>query len=148
MKHNRGFTLIELMVVIAILGVLAAIAVPQYNGYVLKSKLTEGFNNLSDLRTRLEQFYQDNRMYADAGGVCGRDAGGTIRVAMPAYPTVKHFTYTCTSTNAGQGFLLTATANDLGFTYTVTETNIKATTAVPAGYTTNTACWVSSKSGC
>lgn len=146
MEHNRGFTLIELMVVIAILGILATIAVPQYNGYILKSKLTEGFNNLSDLRTRLEQFYQDNRMYADAAGVCGKDAGGTVRVAMPTTPVVKYFTYTCTSTNAGQGFLLSATGQ--GFTYTLTETNVKATTTVPAGYTTNTACWVSNKSGC
>lgn len=146
MRNNRGFTLIELMVVVAILGVLAAIAVPQYGNYVLKSKLTEGFNNLSDLRTRLEQFYQDNRMYANAAGVCGKDNGGTVRVAMPTTPTVKYFTYTCASTNGGQGFLLTATGQ--GFVYTVTEANVKATTTVPAGYTTNAACWVSSRSGC
>jgi type IV pilus assembly protein PilE len=146
MKNNRGFTLIELMVVIAILGILVAIAVPQYSDYVLKSRLTESFTNLSDLRTRLEQFYQDNRMYADAAGVCGKDSAGTVRVAMPTTPVVRYFTYTCASTNSGQGFLLTATGQ--GFTYTVNETNGKATTTVPAGYTANAACWVSSKSGC
>lgn len=146
MKNNRGFTLIELMVVIAILGILAAIAVPQYTDYILKSKLTESFNTLADLRTRLEQFYQDNRMYADGAGICGKESGGTVRVAMPTTPTVKYFTYTCTSTNGGQGFLLTATGQ--GFTYTLNETNVKATTVAKTGYPTNTACWVYSKSGC
>lgn len=143
MKKNQGFTLIELMIVVAIIGILAAIAVPQYNEYVTKSRMTEAFNTLSDLRTRMEQYYQDNRAYNN-GAACG--------VTMPTAPAVTNFTYACALTNANQGFTLTATGvttrSVKGFTYTVNETNLRATTSVPTGYTANPGCWVSSKGGC
>ncbi len=57
-KMQKGFTLIELMIVIAIIGILAAIAIPQYQDYVTRSKITEGFNLAAPAKTALAETYQ------------------------------------------------------------------------------------------
>lgn len=61
MKNQNGFTLIELMIVVAIIGVLAAIAIPQYNDYTARSQLSEAIVLLSGFKTPVaEQFSNDN----------------------------------------------------------------------------------------
>ncbi len=71
-----GFTLIEVMITVAVVAILAAVALPQYFDYVTRSRLVEAKTSLVDMRTRLEQYFLDNRTYPDdvhrARGGAGR----------------------------------------------------------------------------
>ena len=138
-RTSRGFTLIELMVTVAIIAILAAIAVPSYTDYVIRGRIPQATNNLSTLRVQLEQHFQDNRTYV---GAC---EAGTVA---PLPPT-DDFEYTCpTLTEDEFSVVATGTGSMSGFTYTLDQSNTKATTAVPDGWgTAPVACWVLSKGG-
>jgi type IV pilus assembly protein PilE len=154
--NNSGFTLIELMITIAIIAVLAAIAVPNYTDYVTRSKFTEAHGHLSDLRVKMEQYYQDNRRYSTTigGGTCGIPGGNA-----PTVLNAKYFAYTCASagTNAAgdQTYTLTATGQSTqglqGIAFTINQSNGRATTVTAStpmaekGYAANTGCWVLKK---
>jgi type IV pilus assembly protein PilE len=154
MRQSKGFTLIEIMVVVAIVAILAAIAIPSYTDYVTRSKLQEATTNLSDLRVRMEQYYLDNRRYSAtaAGGICGIPGGNTPAVANPRY-----FTYACASATlqAGvgdQSYTITATGAAAqgmgGFVLTINQANTRRTAGVGAGWTVPAAdCWVRRKGG-
>ena len=62
-KSNNGFTLIEILVSMAILGILAAIAMPAYNGYIKVAKMSEAHNNLAALRLAEEENYLETNSY-------------------------------------------------------------------------------------
>ena len=66
MKRIRGFSLIELLVAVAIVSILASIAIPGYRDYVRRGKLAEAYTNLASQRVKMEQFYQDTRTYNNA----------------------------------------------------------------------------------
>ncbi|MBA2689311.1 MAG: prepilin-type N-terminal cleavage/methylation domain-containing protein [Burkholderiales bacterium] len=146
MKKNFGFTLIELMVVVVIIGILAAIAFPNYTAYVVRGKVAEATSGLADYRVKLEQYYQDNRNYGvAAASPCGT-AGPPV---VPALPTGQYFTFTCTVGATDQTYTATAT-NKVnvglgavgGYTFTVDTVNAK-TTGNFAGAAENKACWIS-----
>ena len=138
-KRARGFTLIELMVTVAIIAVLASIAVPAYSDYVIRGRIPQATNNLSTLRVQLEQHFQDNRTYV---GAC---AAGTVAPLPPS----DDFDYTCpTLTEDTFTVVATGTGTMDGFVYTIDEANTRTTTAVKEGWgTAPVACWVLSKGG-
>lgn len=151
MSVQKGFTLIELMIVVAIVAILAAISIPAYNDYITRSKLAEATSTLSSLRTNMEQYYQDNRTYLTPAGDCG--IGAT-----PAANT-KYFTISCggalphPSAPAATTYIIAATGigSMAGFTFTINQANAKATFAAPVakGWTlpNPNSCWVSKKGG-
>lgn len=143
MKVQRGFTLIELMIVIVIGSILAAVAMPAYNDYIRQSKLGEAHAQLASMRVKLEQYFLDNRTYV---GAC---AANTV-APLPASPEVKYFVYTCPALTATT-YLIQASGDAAqgagGFTFTVDQANARATTAVPAGWTANATCWITRKGG-
>ena len=64
-SSQNGFTLIELLITMAILGILAAIAIPAYNGYITTAKMSEAQNNLASLRLAEEENYLETNSYFD-----------------------------------------------------------------------------------
>jgi len=147
MSAQRGFTLLELMIVVAVIGILAMIGLPSYSDYVKRGKIAEATSSLSDVRVKMEQFFLDNRTYV------GSDAAN-----LPCNTTVlgtgkKHFTYACSNLGAGT-YTVTATGvgteGMTGFTYTVDQQNARQTTAAPTGWaaaTMPTNCWITKKGG-
>ena len=140
MLKFRGFTLIEIMVTVAIIAILVAIGYPSYADYVRRGRITEAISGLSSMRVTMERFFQDNRTYT----------GGCPAAALP--PNTAYFTYSCTTT-AGPpaGYTVTATGASTmaGFVYTIDQNNIRRTTlAGTTGWNGDgSACWVMKKDG-
>lgn len=129
MKMQKGFTLIEMMIVVAVIGILASIAIPAYSDYVTRGRLVEGTSALADGRIRMEQFFQDNRTYT--GGPC------------PA--ATANFTYACNNLTAITYTITAAGRGNLAaFSYTINQANTKGSNT-PWG--NSTTCWVRNKGG-
>jgi type IV pilus assembly protein PilE len=123
---QMGFTLLELMIVVAIIGILTSIVLPSYKNYVTKAKITEATSELSDLRIKMEQFYQDNRTYVNGPCVGASDiASFTISCGTPTQNN-----YTITAQGIG---------SVTGYNYSINAANARLSTTPKGG--TNKTCW-------
>ncbi len=129
MKRAAGFTLVELMVVVAIIGILASVAVPAYSDYVTRGKLVEATTQLADGRIKMEQFFQDNRTYI----------GGPLPQA------TKYFTYSFTNDPTATTYDIAADGigSLAGFTYSIDQNNTKSSNTPHWG--NGATCWIMRK---
>lgn len=145
-KASNGFTLIEVMIVVAILAIIAAIAVPNYQDYVMRGRLQDATSNLATKQVQLEQWFQDRRTWAGSGGANGPCALDT---------TNRNFDFTCNGTENVNGYVLTATGKGSvsGFAFTVNQNNQRTTQPGPTGLPTGwilpapNNCWAVRKGG-
>jgi type IV pilus assembly protein PilE len=107
-KSRTGFTMIELMVVVIIVGVLAAIAVPVYSDYIRKSRISEATGRMGDLLTAAKAYAQEN---ADATAGADWPASGATAGYIGDVTAGPNFTYTVAGVDDGA---LTITANGSG----------------------------------
>ncbi|MGH8681478.1 MAG: type IV pilin protein [Burkholderiales bacterium] len=145
MHRNAGFTLLEVMVVVVIIGILATIGYPAYTDYIRRGKIAEAISTLSDTRTKMEQFFLDNRTYV------GSDAATMPCNAAVLAQGKKQFTYLCSNLGVGT-YTVTATgvgAEGMGaFAYVIDQANARSSTVTGlSGWSSNTTCWVVKKGG-
>ena len=135
-RQQKGFTLIELMVVIAIIGIIASIALPSYTGYVARARATEATSALAQMRIRMEQYFQDNRTYA------GNDA---VLCAAPTGTNTAFFTFLCSAapSTTAYTFAATGTGTMAGYSYDINQANAKSSSTPSGGGNSN--CWVLGK---
>ncbi|AMM24844.1 type IV pilin protein [Variovorax sp. PAMC 28711] len=145
-RKQKGFTLIEVMVTVAIIGILAAIALPSYRDYVLRAQVVDASNGLSAMRVNMERYFQDNRTYLSTGAFTSPClVAANLRM-------VGSFQLSCDGTYGAataSTFTLVATGSGAtnGFVFTVDQANNRATPAVRSGSGWNTCAndWVTSK---
>jgi len=129
----RGFTMIEVLIVVAIIAILAAVAMPSYSAYLQRSKVPAGLDALQSYFTRMEQRFQDTGSYK-------KTAAGVDSCAIDPPSPVANYTVTCTLN--GTGYTATATGSGAlsGYTYTINSAGTRTTSAHPKGAPAGN-CW-------
>jgi type IV pilus assembly protein PilE len=148
MKTQNGFSLVELMIVVVVIGILMAIALPNYSDYVIRGKIPDATSALSTKRVQMEQYFQDNRSYV-AGPACNADT-----------TTSQNFDFSCSVAGTATNFTLQAVGKSAmaGFTYRLDESGNKSTAIAapaptrwlatsPTAPATTGGCWVTNTGG-
>ena len=119
MMKQKGFTLIELMIVVAIIGILAAIAIPAYQDYLVRAKVSEGLNLAASAKTAVAEYYSSkgvlpasnvNAGLPAAGSISGNNVGsvtvganGTVQIAYSTDPNISASTLLLSPTTSAGG---------------------------------------------
>lgn len=131
-SNQSGFSLIEVMIVVAIMGILASIAIPGYQDYVKSGNAAEAPANLANCRVQAEQFFQDNLTYV--GFAC---VPSDARFFDYSIDNQSATTYTLNATGR-------ASQNMGNFSFSVNQDNAKTSTY---DGTVGATCWLTSSSG-
>ncbi|MEG1202744.1 MAG: type IV pilin protein [Comamonas sp.] len=139
-SRQRGFTLVELMITVAVVGILAAIAYPSYQDYVRKSRRVDAKNTLLDLASRQERFFSVNNKYSLAAADLGYSA---LPYDVPSSGNSSYYQLSIASTDSGKTWTATATptgaqAKDVCSSYTLSDKGTRANGGTGAS---RTDCW-------
>lgn len=148
-SHSKGFTLIELMITVAIVAILASVALPSYTQYVVRGRLADGQKILATYALAQEQYFQNNNRYATAadGTTCGVSVSGS------AYSS-SDFTLSCTATATSSSNTYTAKLTGktgktvAGYEYQITDTGARKTNKFKNTDYTTLNCWANSGPSC
>ena len=137
---QSGFTLIELMITVTIIGILASIALPSYTNYVKSGNAQEAPSNLLAMKTQAEQYYADNPAKGYKDFPCTTPA------------SAKMFAYVCTYspvTVPQNTFKITATGisgkNIANWTYSIDQSGVRASSGIDGA--SSTTCWITRSNG-
>lgn len=139
MPRTRGFTLVELLVVVAIIAILAAVAIPSYGRYAFRARRAEGQQLLLHIANAQERYYATYNRYGDLAAI-GYAAANTATSEHQYYQAVVDVV------DDGQGYTATATPQgpqqgDACGNLALTSTGVKSPTAADAAANSNGSCW-------
>jgi type IV pilus assembly protein PilE len=154
-KKQHGFTLLELMIVLVIVAIISAIAIPAYQDYTIRSKIPMATSILSNTQVALEQWYQDNRTYA--GGPCSPAANDYFTFSCPSSGTTGNGTAYPSPNPSSTGYMILATGkgNMAGFDFVAGLDSTKgswkeswiSSTSHPNWNASQSNCWITNKGG-
>ena len=141
MRRTAGFTLLEVMIAVAIVAILAAIALPSYTEYIKRARVVDATQALSSMRVKMEQHFQDHRTWANA-------CGSTVISKAPG--VVGQWNIGCTNLGAdtytvqASGIAGTSMA---GAVYEINQSNQRSTVTPVPGWSASTCGWGLKKDG-
>jgi len=144
--RSQGFTLIELMIVVAIVAILTTIAYPNYRDYVIRGQLVDATQGLSAVRANMERYFQDNRSYIAVGAFTPPCTAAVVPYGRFNISCAGSTATTFTATAVGAAGPLA------GFSFTVDQADNQVTVVTsPPAPTTFLSCgtaWVTKTGGC
>lgn len=118
---NKGFTIIELMIAVAIIGVLAAIAIPAYQNYIIRAKVSEALTFASQAKTAVAEYYQSQGALPTSNSQAGLAASITgTNVSAVSVDTVGAITVTTSIANVTGNIKFSPTVSGSGITWSCT----------------------------
>ena len=142
MKQSDGFTLIELMVVVAVIGILAAVAIPAYSDYMIRARIPDATSALGARKVMAEQHFQNYRTYETVSGSPDIVNRGCVA------ETTEHFSFSCTTQSATEFTIEAQGRNAMaGFTYTINQASEKTSSITHTEWAASASCWVTKKGG-
>jgi type IV pilus assembly protein PilE len=146
LRRSKGFTLVELMIVVAIVAILTTIAYPNYRDYVIRGQLVDATQGLAAVRANMERYFQDNRTYVAVGTFTPPCTAANVAYGKFNISCVGSTATTFTAAAVG------AAAPLSGFSFTVdqdnTQTTVVTTPPAPASFLGCPTAWITKTGGC